>query len=235
MEDASYSGETIDNFVPGYVNTTMNLNLGQIDNTTGGLSIYIDIINTTDTTYIASTTKSISGAEITVSGTINGDAISQGDILSTDTPSGTVEIAISAPSIATLDLSQLSILLEEQKIGYTVTITYNKSYNETLYVWTDVEEQIQVSYGETKTINGNVLSLSFNPDAPSSSFGRPSSGTLPEVQLGEYSVSYDFSTGYGYFALSNVDDKIYGSGGKWQSSNYAILNYNLDSDIEVIV
>ena len=39
MEDASSNGETIDNFVPGYVNTTMNLNLGQIDNTTGGLSI----------------------------------------------------------------------------------------------------------------------------------------------------------------------------------------------------
>ena len=39
MEDASSNGETIDDFVPGYVNTTMNLNLGQIDNTTGGLSI----------------------------------------------------------------------------------------------------------------------------------------------------------------------------------------------------
>ena len=120
MEDASSNGETIDNFVPGYVNTTMNLNLGKIDNTTGGLSIYIDIINTTDTTYIASTTTSISGAEITVSGTINGDAISQGDILTTDTPSGTVEIVISAPNIATLDLSQISINLDE--LLYIVTV-----------------------------------------------------------------------------------------------------------------
>ena len=120
MEDTSSAGETIANFVPGYVNTTMNLNLGQIDNTTGGLSIYIDIINTTDTTYIASTTTSISGAEITVSGTINGDAISQGDILTTDTPSGTVEIAISAPNIATLDLSQISINLDE--LLYIVTV-----------------------------------------------------------------------------------------------------------------
>ena len=96
MEDASSNGETIDNFVPGYVNTTMNLNLGQIDNSTGGLSIYIDITNTTDTTYVASTTSSINGADIIVGGTINGEAVSQSNILTTDTPSGTVEIVISA-------------------------------------------------------------------------------------------------------------------------------------------
>ena len=122
MEDASSEGDTIDNFVPGYVNTTMNLNLGQIDNSTGGLSIYIDIINTTDTTYVASTTSSISGAEITVGGTIDGDGIPQSDILTTDTPSGTIEIVISAPDIATLDLGQISISLDE--------LTYNVSAND---------------------------------------------------------------------------------------------------------
>ena len=160
MEDASHSGETIDNFVPGYVNTTMNLNLGQIDNTTGGLSIYIDIINTTDTTYIASTTTSISGAEITVSGTINGDAISQGDILTTNTPSGTVEIVISAPGIATLDLSQFNIVLEEQ-IGYTVT--FNDSGNGMLsadffYIKSDKSDTIyDISRGETIEVPVNSL------------------------------------------------------------------------------
>ena len=161
MEDASYSGETIDNFVPGYVNTTMNLNLGQIDNSTGGLSIYIDIINTTDITYVASTTSSISGADITVSGTINGDAISQGDILTTDTPSGTVEIVISAPGIATLDLEQFSISLEEKQDGYTVT--FNDSENgmnsaDIFYIKSDSSDTIyNISYGETIEVPVNSL------------------------------------------------------------------------------
>ena len=161
MEDASYSGETIDNFVPGYVNTTMNLNLGQIDNSTGGLSIYIDIINTTDITYVASTTSSISGADITVSGTINGDAISQGDILTTDTPSGTVEIVISAPGIATLDLEQFSISLEEKQDGYTVT--FNDSENgmnsaDIFYIKSDSSDTIyNISYGKTVEVPVNSL------------------------------------------------------------------------------
>ena len=159
MEDASSEGETIDNFVPGYVNTTMNLNLGQIDNSTGGLSIYIDIINTTDITYVASTTSSISGADITVSGTINGDAVSQSNILTTDTPSGTVEIVISAPDIDTLDLEQISIVLEERNIeieivnltpdlgsatysidGEQVTLTATLNNNVAFYGWAENSE-----------------------------------------------------------------------------------------------
>ena len=160
MQSASSTGETITNFVPGYVNTTMNLNLGQIDNSTGGLSIYIDIINTTDTTYVASTTSSISGAEITVSGTINADAVSQSNILTTDIPSGTVEIVISAPSIATLDLSQFNIVLEEQ-IVYTVT--FNDSGNGMLsadffYIKSDKSDTIyDISRGETIEVPVNSL------------------------------------------------------------------------------
>ena len=159
MEDESSEGETIDNFVPGYVNTTMNLNLGQIDNSTGGLSIYIDIINTTDTTYVASTTSSIAGAEITVSGTINGDAVSQSNILTTDAPSGTVEIVISAPDIDTLDLEQISVVLEERNIeieivnltpdlgsatysidGEQVTLTATLNNNVAFYGWAENNE-----------------------------------------------------------------------------------------------
>ena len=159
MEDASSEGDTIDNFVPGYVNTTMNLNLGQIDNSTGGLSIYIDIINTTDTTYVASTTSSIAGAEITVSGTINGDAVSQSNILTTDAPSGTVEIVISAPDIDTLDLEQISVVLEERNIeieivnltpdlgsvtysidGEQVTLTATLNNNVAFYGWAENSE-----------------------------------------------------------------------------------------------
>ena len=113
MEEADSRGETIVNFVPGFVNTSINLNLGQIENSTGGLSIYIDIINTTDTAYVASATADISGANITASGTISGDAISQNNILTTNMLSGTIEIMIEAPNLDTIDLDQILIMLNE--------------------------------------------------------------------------------------------------------------------------
>ena len=204
MEDASYSGETIDNFVPGYVNTTMNLNLGQIDNSTGGLSIYIDIINTTDITYVASTTSSISGADITVSGTINGDAISQGDILTTDTPSGTVEIVISAPGIATLDLEQFSISLEEKQDGYTVT--FNDSGNGMLsadffYIKSDKSDTIyDISRGETIEVPVNsLLMISDNQSYLSSGL----------------SVNY---------ANNDIELEPYAPGGGYHTTNFKIYS-----------
>ena len=212
MEDASYSGETIDNFIPGYVNTTMNLNLGQIDNSTGGLSIYIDIINTTDTTYVASTTSSISGAEITVSGTINADAVSQSNILTTDIPSGTVEIVISAPSIATLDLSQFNIVLEEQ-IVYTVT--FNDSGNGMLsadlfYIKSDKSDTIyDISRGETIEVPVNsLLMISDNQSYLSS--GLSVNYANNDIELEPYAPGGGNHTTY--FMISSI----------------AIANYHVD-------
>ncbi len=199
MQSASSTGETITNFVPGYVNTTMNLNLGQIDNTTGGLSIYIDIINTTDTTYIASTTTSISGAEITVSGTINGDAISQGDILTTDTPSGTVEIVISAPGIATLDLEQFSISLEEKQDGYTVT--FNDSGNgmnsaDIFYIKSDKSDTIyDISRGETIEVPVNSLLMISDYQSYLSS-GLSVNYANNDIELEPYAVGDGHTTNF---------------------------------------
>ena len=197
MEDASSNGETIDNFVPGYVNTTMNLNLGQIDNSTGGLSIYIDIINTTDTTYVASTTSSISGAEIIVSGTISGDEISQSNILTTDTPSGTVEIVISAPGIAILDLGQISISLDE--------LTYNVSANDqTLGSVSFSVDGDQVTLTATLNNNTEFLGWAENTedgyvvcDVPTYTFtyteGMPTTYVAIFRELGSPGSSYSYN------------------------------------------
>ena len=134
----------------------MNLNLGQIANTTGGLSIYIDIINTTDTTYVASTTSSINGADIIVGGTINGDAVSQSNILTTDTPSGTIEIVISAPGIAILDLGQISISLDEYTLPTLNVSTNNSSYGTASYTVNGIE-----GFTLTATLNNNTEFLGW--------------------------------------------------------------------------
>ena len=201
MEDASSNGETIDNFVPGYVNTTMNLNLGQIDNSTGGLSIYIDIINTTDTTYVASTTSSINGADIIVGGTINGEAVSQSNILTTDTPSGTVEIVISAPDIATLDLGQISISLDEYTLPTLNVSTNNSSYGTASYTVNGIE-----GFTLTATLNNNTEFLGWAEntedgyvvcDVPTYTFtyteGMPTTYVAMFRELGSPGSSYSYN------------------------------------------
>ena len=242
MQSASSTGETIDNFVPGYVNTTMNLNLGQIDNTTGGLSIYIDIINTTDTTYIASTTTSISGAEITVSGTINGDAISQGDILTTNTPSGTVEIMISAPNIATLDLSQINIVLEEKTIynvtfdvtAFPTTFFIKSDYSETVYETNDTNRVVSVPVNSlisistdqsilTSAFTINDVSVKKELEVRAPSYGA--SLNINNITIAMY--AFGAGSGDGFTAVENDIVNTY------TNEDNKILYIEVTSDIEI--
>ena len=114
--------------------------------------------------------------------------------------------------------------------GYTATVT-NHHEDNILYVWSDMVEQIQVLYGETKMIKGNVLSLSFNPNAPNAQGIAMTYET--GFMIGNTSFGISWHLNDAYFSFT-TDDIIWGSGGEF-NGNYAILNYNLDSDIEVIV
>lgn len=109
--------ETIDGFVPGFINTNMHMNLGEIKNISSGIAIYIDVINTTTTTYVATSTSQISGAVIEVSGTIAGDGVNREDILATEELSGTIELVISAPGLTNIDLSQITISLDNLSVN----------------------------------------------------------------------------------------------------------------------
>ncbi len=114
--------------------------------------------------------------------------------------------------------------------GYTATVT-NHHEDNILYVWSDMVEQIQVLYGETKMIKGNVLSLSFNPNAQNAQGIAMTYET--GFMIGNTSFGISWHLNGAYFSFT-TDDIIWGSGGEF-NGNYAILNYNLDSDIEVIV
>ena len=126
--------ETIDNFMPGFVNTDFTLNLGTIVSTSGSVNVYFDFINTTDNIY-AATASGGNGVVLTTNGIINGDLISLEDIASYESSSGTVTLTINSENpFSTIDLDGIEInMLEPEEIsdfsftsngdGQTVSLT----------------------------------------------------------------------------------------------------------------
>ena len=72
--DLTGQGTTIENFLPGFVNGDIDINLGTLSADTS-FSLLFDVINTSTTTYEASTNSTIPNATLSVSGTIAGDGI----------------------------------------------------------------------------------------------------------------------------------------------------------------
>lgn len=128
-------GETIDNFLPSFVNENFELDLGTVLSDSGTVSIEIDVINTTETVYSASSKSSIAGAVLSVSGTIAGDNVPQENVLSYTGISGTVHISISAASSTTINLNEIVVDMAEttEPIGYTLTLNNNDSDIEVWY------------------------------------------------------------------------------------------------------
>lgn len=109
--DATTAGETINNFIPGFVSGDIILNLGRID-IEGSFDLLIDVVNTTTTFYQASTASTIENAEVSARGIINGDGISMTEVL-TAQPSGTIELSVRTALAEQIVLQQVIIELEE--------------------------------------------------------------------------------------------------------------------------
>ena len=122
--DASNS-ETVDYFVPGYVNQTFNLNLGDIASTTGVVIVEMDLINTTSIDYTATCDSTIENASIEVDGVITGDEVPLEDIL-TQTISGTITLTISYTGTNNVNLDGIVLnFVEYVEPGIEVTLTGN--------------------------------------------------------------------------------------------------------------
>lgn len=118
--------ETIDYFVPGYVNQTFNLNLGEIASTTGVVIVEIDLINTTQTDYTATCDSTIENASIEVDGVITGDEVPLEDILTSQTISGTITLTISYTGTNNVNLDGIVLnFVEYVDPGIEVTLKGN--------------------------------------------------------------------------------------------------------------
>lgn len=154
----SGQGTTVEGFMPGYVNTNFNLDLGTVTSSSGTFTLYIDVINTTTSRYIVTTPSSISNATLSVSGTIKGDGVPITELATHENLSGTIEITVVANSTpATINLDEIELTLEEKNY-YDVSITNDSSV--TFYVLADYNGTTQ-NYTITTSQDIRVTSVLY--------------------------------------------------------------------------
>lgn len=154
----SGQGTTVEGFMPGYVNTNFNLDLGTVTSSSGTFTLYIDVINTTTSRYIVTTPSSISNATLSVSGTIKGDGVPITELATHEDLSGTIEITVVANSTpATINLDEIELTLEEKNY-YDVSITNDSSV--TFYVLADYNGTTQ-NYTITTSQDIRVTSVLY--------------------------------------------------------------------------
>ena len=124
LSDGQTEGETIKNFMPGFVGESFELDFGSISSDSGSVSIEINVINTTETTYSASSQSSLSNATLTVSGTIAGDSVPLDQVATFDGISGTIYISVQVTSSTTINLNNIVIDIAEQT-SFTATFSHH--------------------------------------------------------------------------------------------------------------
>ena len=163
--DLTGQGTTIDNFLPGFVNGDIDLDLGERTADTS-FTLLFDVINTTTTEYKASTVSTIPNATLSVSGIIAGDGIAPSEITNSTPISGTIVMTVTVQSAGTVSLDGIVIDIEENT-GYTVTVNFDAYVNYSLGVAiNDMQEflgpgEIEGSEELPTTGEGNYDSWSY--------------------------------------------------------------------------
>ena len=144
--DLTGQGTTIDNFLPGFVNGDIDLDLGERTADTS-FTLLFDVINTTTTEYKASTVSTIPNATLSVSGTIAGDGIAPSEITNSTPISGTIVMTVTVQSASTVSLDGIVIDIEENT-GYTVTVYYDGGEGEANVAINDMQKFLDPRGGE---------------------------------------------------------------------------------------
>lgn len=123
------NSKTIDNFMPGFASENFTLNLGEISSEAGAIQIEVDVINTTTTSFSASSSTTLNNAELSVSGTISGDGVAIENVTNYDGVSGTITILITtSTTTSNINLDNINISLSEES-GFNVTVINNHTGN----------------------------------------------------------------------------------------------------------
>ena len=108
---SSEQGTTIDNFIPGFVKSSFELNLGSFD-VDSDFDLIIDVVNTTTTIYEVDTSFDISNGTVIASGRIEGDGVPLTEVATADI-SGQIILNVTITSAGIVDLDQVDIPLTE--------------------------------------------------------------------------------------------------------------------------
>ena len=208
--DAStiYSLKDSDRFMPGYVNDTFNMNLGDFINTYGSFALYFDIINTMDEisgeTFVYNVESTTTQSGVTVTTAIldtngsNIDQIPQGTVkpseITSSTPiSATIKVTVSGTAGASIDLSQITITINQyikvydyfdfeiNSDGKSVTLT---NYDSSLADTTDIVIPATVSQNESgEWIEGDTYTVTDILSATSTAYGVFHSSGITSIEL----------------------------------------------------
>ena len=169
IKNDNYTEEqSIENFMPGYINNNFNLSISTITNNYGSFTLYFDIINTTEKEYNISASYAGSEANVTVSPSITEIPAGTGETITSSTqPTATLAIEVSCPQGSSVDLSDISIIFEEiPSYTATINVTYSGGLNaEDIYIAINDDEDFTCYtkiYGEDQVIVlNNVTRIAF--------------------------------------------------------------------------
>ena len=168
IKNDNYTEEqSIENFMPGYINNNFNLSISTITNNYGSFTLYFDIINTTEKEYNISASYAGSEANVTVSPSITEIPAGTGETITSSTqPTATLAIEVSCPQGSSVDLSDISIIFEEiPSYTATINVTYSGLNVEDIYIAINDDEdftEYTKNYGEDQVIVlNNVTRIAF--------------------------------------------------------------------------
>lgn len=194
-------GQTMENFFPGFVQDSFDLDIGTVLSDSGKVTVAIDVVNTTTTAYSASSQSNISNATLTVSGTIAGDGVPISEVATYDGVSGTIYINIQATSSTTISLNNIFIELSETTM-YKVTINNNRSDIEICFK-TDLGSSMYYTIEEKGSaevyVSSNLyLTLASNPFQDEVSTQEENSSSVEPRKIFHSYTVYANGTAIGY-------------------------------------
>ncbi len=229
LSDGQTEGETIDNFLPGFVWESFELDFGTVSSDSGTISIEIDVINTTATTYNASSQSSLSNATLSVSGTIAGDSVPLDQVATYDGISGTIYISVQVTSSTSINLDNIIIDIAELQ---DFNVTFTNSSSATAYVKMDNGEVQAVGNGEVVYLNGSKFYLALEENSLNTTQAI-SYNSLNKIELyAPTPTTYDY-----LIVLNGVGSGVCYSNGAWRATVIDVEvpsydeNWELNGDI----
>ena len=186
-------GTTIDNFLPGIVeSTSFILKLGPLE-ADSDFELVIDVVNTTETTYQVNTTYNVTNGTITASGKIEGDGVPLAQVTTADI-SGQIILNVEISVIGTVDIGEIEVPVDEYVPKIYDYFTFNKNsdgksvtltgYDKSLLDSTDIVIPATVSQNENEQwIEGNTYTVTAIADGDLSNGGVFTNSGITSIEL----------------------------------------------------
>ena len=133
ISNDNYTEEPLADFMPGYINSNFNLNISDQINTYGAFTLHYEIVNTTTTAYSVSVAYSgaVSGVSVTALPEVIQASSAEITEITSTTPTTQLDIMVTNPNGENIDLSDITITIEEDDSQFYIHTITNTTYGTT--------------------------------------------------------------------------------------------------------